>query len=452
MTEQQDTIFPFIFSLVFLILSGAVLSMLKTALACVSKPRLLTLIEAGEKKYCPVLNTVENPGPSLASIRIGILFIEVLIGCLGSYVFLSPLGNAFMSLGVSAAAAVPLAVLIIAGLTISCFFVLGEAIPRQIGRARPESLCATLFPLVRLVSVLAFPLLSVSRAIHSLINKIPGANTARNAADSDHRGMAEAELRHALLEGEKSGVVESRERTMVEGVFYLGDRQVSAFMIHRSEIKWLDIDAGPEEAGKAAEDSGDQLCFPVSSGDLDEVSGVVSVLDIYRALMNDSWPGLKSIMRSPYFIPETMSAIKAFEAFKKADSNNLFVMDEYGGFAGILTVRNLIEEIIGELSAPSGEEETLVKQADGSWLADGGLSIDDAANELQLTGLGDGQGDYHTLAGFILDLAGEIPRTGACFDYGGYRFTIHKMDGNRIDKIMISVNWNDNPKGPGQNA
>ena len=250
--------------------------------------------------------------------------------------------------------------------------------------------------------------------------------------------MTEEELRNALLEGEKSGVVESEERNMMEGVFYLGDRPVRAFMSHRSEVLWLDIDSGPKEARSAVEDSANQLCFPVASGDLDEVKGVVSVREIYKALLDDSWPGLKAIMRPPYFIPETMSALKAFEAFKKTDAQDLFVMDEYGGFAGLLTVRNLIEEIVGELSAPSAGDEGIVKQEDGVWLADGSVSIDDAAQELELESLGEEQSDYHTLAGFILYLAEEIPSSGESFDHKGYRFTIMDIDGNRIDKIKIS--------------
>ena len=256
------------------------------------------------------------------------------------------------------------------------------------------------------------------------------------------RGITEAELRIALQEGEKSGVVESEERTMVEGVFYLGDKPVSAFMTHRSEIQWLDIDADPKEAREAAENADNQSFLPVVRGDLDDVAGTVSVRAVLRALIqhniDDSWPGLKSIMRPPYFIPGTMSALKAFEAFKKADANDLFVMDEYGGFAGLLTVRSLIEEIVGELSTSSGEGETIAKQEDGTWLADGGVSIDDAAQELELGLPGDGSSEYHTLAGFILELAGEIPRPGAYFDYNGYRFKIMSLDGNRIDKIMIT--------------
>ena len=250
--------------------------------------------------------------------------------------------------------------------------------------------------------------------------------------------MTEEELRNALLEGEKSGVMESKERAMVEGVFYLGDRPVRAFMTHRSEIAWLDIDAEADEARAAVEETETQQCFPVAEGDLDDVTGAVLVRDVFRALLVQPWPGLKSIMRPPCFIPETMSALKAFEAFKKADANDLFVMDEYGGFAGILTVRNLIEEIVGELSASGAEGESIVKQEDGTWLADGGSSIDDIAQALELESLGAGQSEYHTLAGFILALAGEIPKTGASFDHNNYRFTISNLDGNRIDKIVIS--------------
>ena len=250
--------------------------------------------------------------------------------------------------------------------------------------------------------------------------------------------MTEEDLRNALLEGEKSGVVESKERAMVEGVFYLGDRPVRAFMTHRSEIRWLDIEAGPEEAREAAEEAESQHCFPVANGDLDEVTGMVLARDIFKAILTHPWPGLKSVMRPPFFIPETMSALKAFEAFKKADANDLFVMDEYGGFAGILTVRNLIEEIVGELSDSGTEGETIVKQEDGTWLADGGVSIDDTAQALELESLGAEQSEYHTLAGFILDLAGEIPKAGSYFDHSGFRFTISGLEGNRIDKIVIS--------------
>ena len=453
MDGDPHSLVPFFFILILLVLTGSVLSMIRIALSAVSKPKLHSLIETGNKKYQPVLDAAEKSGFHMESLTIGILFLVIISGCLGSIGFSAPLGRTLLSLGMSPNAALVFAILIIAcGIMVS-FFILGEVILRQLALVIPESVISAMLPVLRLTSILVYPLYLVSRNISAFMNKAFFRNSNRNAngnASSDinraaaasRQDMTETELYHALLEGEKSGFVESEERTMVEGVFYLGDRPVSAFMTHRSEIMWLDIGVDRPEAREAADKSGSQLFFPVASGDLDEIVGMVAVKDIYRALLSDPWPGLKSIMKPPYFIPETMSALKAFEAFKKADANYLFVMDEYGGFAGILMVRNLIEEIVGELTASPGEEETIVKQNDGTWLADGGVNIDDAAKELGLTRLGAGlgaeQGEYHTLAGFILYLAGEIPKTEAYFDYSGYRFKIVDMDHNRIDKIMIS--------------
>jgi putative hemolysin len=143
-------------------------------------------------------------------------------------------------------------------------------------------------------------------------------------------------------------------------------------------------------------------------------------------------------MKKPRFIPETLSAIKAFEAFKQEDEYNLCVMDEYGGFAGSLRIRDLIEEIVGELgNAP--EEKPVVLQEDGSWYADGSISLDELAETPGLEEMEKEQGkDYHTLAGFILKLAGEIPRAGEHFIWQDYDFTIIRLDGNRIDKVRIS--------------
>jgi putative hemolysin len=239
------------------------------------------------------------------------------------------------------------------------------------------------------------------------------------------------------MEGEKSGIVESKERTMVEGVFYLGDRPVGTFMTHRSDIKWLEINTAGEELRRAVKEFPSQRYFPVATESLDEVVGLVSVEDILTALLEPPWKGLKSIMAPPCFIPETMSALKAFEVFKREDTDFLCVMDEYGGFAGALSVRDLVEEIVGELSGPSSGGEEILPQKDGTFLADGSVNIDEIVKVLSLSGLPGEHQEYHTLAGFILRLAGEIPRTGECFEWQGRRFKIVDMDGNRIDKVLI---------------
>jgi putative hemolysin len=166
------------------------------------------------------------------------------------------------------------------------------------------------------------------------------------------------------------------------------------------------------------------------------VVGIVSTYDILCALADQKWQGLAQLMKTPCFVPETMSALKAFEAFKQEDADFLVVMDEYGGFAGALSVQNLVERIVGELSIPA--QEAIVRQENGSFLVDGTLNIDAFAVELNIESPGGEHQNYHTVAGFILELSGEIPQTGNHFDYGGYRWTIVDMDGNRIDKLLIA--------------
>ncbi|MDR1326525.1 MAG: hemolysin family protein [Treponema sp.] len=296
--------------------------------------------------------------------------------------------------------------------------ILGEIGPRLLAGIMPEQFIITLLTLFGL------PLALIARSL----SRAKGGNAEGH--------MTADEFHIALVEGERSGIVESKERTMVEGVLYLGDRQAGTFMTHRSEIEWLDINADAETARNLVLNVKGQRSFPVANGTLDEISGVVSVEDILRALLNGDWPGLLSIMKKPYFIPETMSALKAFEAFRQ--ETLLMVMDEYSGFVGILSIQDLVAELVGEFSAEAEDKAAILQQDDGSLLVEGGANIDDVADVLSLETLAGEHQEYHTLAGFILNLAGEIPHAGEIFSYNGYQFMILSMDGNRIDKVLIS--------------
>lgn len=295
---------------------------------------------------------------------------------------------------------------------------LGEIAPRLLAGLMPEQFIITL------LNLFGLPLMLIAR----ILSRAKGSGTkGRMTADEFHI---------ALVEGERSGVVESKERTMVEGVLYLGDRQAGTFMTHRSEIEWLDINADAQTVRDLVFNVKGQRSFPVANGTLDEINGVVSIEDILRALLNGGWPGLRSIMKKPYFIPETMSALKAFEAFRQ--ETLLMVMDEYSGFVGILSIQDLVAELVGEFSTEAEDKAAILQQDDGSLLVEGGANIDEVADVLGLETLADEHQEYHTLAGFIFNLAGEIPHVGEIFSYNGYQFAILSMDGNRINKVLIS--------------
>lgn len=431
---MEDPLSAAIFILLVILVKG-VFTLMETAFISSRKTWLRAKAEGGDKKYRKVLEAVENPILFISALRIGSIFLGILAGVVGGLKIAQSLGIWFIVLlkaweavapwgGYIAAILVTLAITLIG-------VILGDLLPKQIALTTPEGITAGALPFIKAMTFLCKPLIALSTGLSGLVFKLCRIDRIQSA------GMTQEELRIALMEGEKSGIVESKERTMVEGVFYLGDRPVGTFMTHRSEIIWLDLNAEPELVRSTAVEHQDQRYFPVADGNLDEVTGVVSVQDIFLALLDNPWRGLKCIMTPPTFIPETMSALKAFEAFKKGTADFLLVMDEYGGFAGVLSVSNLIEEIVGQLSAPAQGGDPIIKQDDGTYLVDGNINIDQVVEVLSLGSLLGEHPEYHTLAGFILSLAGEIPATGDSFEYGNYWFKILDMDGNRIDKVLI---------------
>jgi putative hemolysin len=402
-----------LFLFLLLIISG-VLSLFDSALGLCRKSRLEK--EQG-KKYAAVLKALEKSRMYSLACRIWINILKVF----AAFTILFFIWHFLFNRGI---------LILVFGVLFGLLMaLLCDGLPKLISRVCPEKIAAALLPLVKIFTFPLLPFVLPSMKFASFFN------SALNLENSDGV-ITEDELHRALLEGEKSGIVESKERTMVEGVFYLGDRPVGAFMTHRSEIQWLDYNAPYGEIKEKALEYRSQRCFPVVNGNPDEIVGAVYLEDIILDLSQPNPQGLRAIMKKAQFVPETMSALKAFESFKHGQADFLFVMDEYGGLAGIISIRALVEEIVGELSAPAAKEEPLVRQEDGSLLADGAMNIDDAEKTLSLGGLGE-EGDFHTLAGFVLFLAGELPAAGDSFEYQGYSFKVKEMDGNRIDKILI---------------
>ncbi|MDR0730377.1 MAG: hemolysin family protein [Treponema sp.] len=359
-----------IFALVVL---GGFFALVETAFASVRKGRLRSLAEGGDHACLRALEALDDSGLYLQVCRIWIAILWILAGVLGGFLVKSA-GDLPARTG---AWGNPVAALVFVLIMSLAVVILGVFVPRIIATAIPEKAIARLLPAVRLFSLPCKPLVGFYTLINTAARRFFHLDTTAETA-----GMTEDELRGALAEGEKSGVVESNERTMVEGVFYLGDRPAGAFMTHRSELEWIDIHAKAQDVRDLILKKRDQGCFPVAETTLDNILGALYREDLLHALAEDpSWEqrqdlgrGLKSLVRTVSFIPETMSALKAFEAFRRGNTNYLFVMDEYGGFSGILSVRNLIEEIVGELSVAAGEE--IRPHENGGWIAGGSVSFD----------------------------------------------------------------------------
>jgi putative hemolysin len=411
-----------------LIIASGIFSLFSYALAGCRKTRL----EKEQKKsYKAVLAALDNPKKYSLTCNLCGNILKFSVAFFALFLYLDIFDLIYMYYNVAGAWFFYFSFIVYAIVFGILIALLSDALPKLLSRIAPEKIAAALFMPVKIFSFLMAPVVIPALKIASLISG------ALNIEEGDN-SFTEDELRHALIEGEKSGVVESNERTMVEGVLYLGDRPVGAFMTHRSEIEWLDFNEPYEAIRAKALENRKQRCFPVVDGDPDHIVGAVYLEDIILDYSQSRPLGLRAIMKKAQFVPETMSALKAFESFKQSQANSLFVMDEYGGLAGVISITALIEEIVGELSTPVVKEEPIIRQADGSWLADGTLNIDDAAQALSLAGLGEEADDFHTLAGFILSLAGELPKVGDSFESHGYKFTVVDKDGNRIDKLLIT--------------
>ncbi|MDR2718853.1 MAG: hemolysin family protein [Treponema sp.] len=418
-----------------LILASGFFSLFEQALKAAGKPHLYQETDSAEKKgsRCRrrLLKAAENSERYLMAARFWRITLRTLAAVIAGINLNHWMIMRSAALPVFLPAAVCTAAVILA-------ILLPDSLIPWIVRRAAEGITAAALPFLE---ICALPLLPFYLLTHNACRQLRKIFPA----GAEPPAMTEDDLRLALMEGEKSGIVESKERTMVEGVFYLGDRPLGTFMTHRSEIQWLDVNAPLADISAKVLEYRHQRCFPVTDGTLDAIIGAAYSEDIIIDAASAPSAGLRAIMKTALFAPETMPALKAFESFRRGKADFLFVMDEYGGFAGIVSVHDLMEAIVGELTAPVSAEEQAVEQEDGSWLADGGLNIDEAADLFSLPGLsaametsgGGAHSGYHTLAGFVLSLAGELPRSGDSFVYQGFRFTVLEMDGNRIEKIAV---------------
>ncbi len=413
-----------------LILLNGFFSLAEMSIVSSRKTRLKTKADSGKKAYAKAFAAAENPSPYLSAVQIGITLIGILTGAFGGATIARNLEFIFTRVALLAPYAPALGVgVVVIAITIVTIL-LGELVPKRIALSSPERIAVRVVPILDIFTKLFMPLVVFLSFTSNSILKLFHIK----AAD---KSITEEELRIALIEGEHSGVVEKNERAMVEGVFYLGDRPVDTFMTHRSELSYLEPDASEAEIREAALANRDGVLL-IAKDNLDQVIGCVPSSDALAALVLREWKGLKPLMKKPCFIPGTMSALKAFDAFKRGGARLLLIMDEYGGLAGSLSISDLMEEIVGELSDVEDRDKDIFRRDDGSYLIDGSTNLDDIIDLFHLSESLPRQRDFHTLAGFILDLAGYIPKTGEVFEWNGYRLEIVDMDANRIDKVLLT--------------
>jgi putative hemolysin len=412
---------------VLLILNG-ILAMAETALLSSRKARLQSESNKGNERAAIALKLVENPNQFLSVIQIGITSIDLLIGALTGAtlgVWIDHQLERYESLQkYSEIIGLLVGVLPITYLSL----VLGELVPKRLALRDPEGVS----------SAVAGPMMFFSRLFHPFVRFLSISTESilrlMGVKIREDPPVTEEEIQLLIDQGTQAGVFEEAEQDMVEGVFGLGEQRVYSLMTPRTEIIWLDIEDTIEEI-RAKISENEYSRFPVRQDTLDVILGVVKARDLLVASLSGEQIKLKQLLKPAFYIPETMSAARALEIFKEKGTEMLLVIDEFGGLQGLLTVHDVIEEIVGQIEL---EEPQATQRQDGSWLLDGMLEVDEFKEIFNLPTLPHEQ-EYETLSGFVMLSLGRVPQAADQFEWHGLRFEVIDMDGRRVDKVLVTT-------------
>ncbi|MCE5258778.1 MAG: hemolysin family protein [Chloroflexi bacterium] len=418
-----------------LILINGIFSLAEMALVSVRKSRLQQLADEGDKRAVAALSLIQQPSRFFSTIQIGITLVSILTGALAGADIADALAGVFAQTRYLKSIAGPLAYILVVGLMTFVTIVLGELVPKRIAVNSSEKIALTMASSMRFISAVAKPFVTVLSAATEGVLKLLGIKLHEEPI------VTEEEFRVLLEEGTEAGVFEESEQEMVESVLNLGDRRISSLMTPRHDIVWLDTDESIEETKRKILESGFSR-FPVARESLDNLLGEVQTRDLLVHSLNSEPFDLQAALTTPLYIPEVMPILSVLEQFKQASTQMALVIDEYGSLVGLVTLQDILEMIVGDMpSAEAGEEPDIVQREDGSWLLDGMVPIEELKELLNIEGMlpGEEQGLFNTLAGFITNYLGRIPATADHFEWANEHFEVVDMDGNRIDRVLVSA-------------
>jgi putative hemolysin len=354
----------------------------------------------------------------------------------GEAAFAAPLAEWFEILGMGKGAASVVSTGLV--VTVITFFTIlvGELVPKRIGQLYPEPVSRWVSRPMRAVATGAKPFVLLLSSATAMILRLLRIDA--NAA----RVVTEEEISASLEEGVDAGVIEHHEHQMVRNVFHLDDRRLSSLMIPRADIEWLEASAtvgkALEKVAAAAALNLVHSWYPVCRGSLDDVVGVISVARLLQLGPQHEGP-IETAAQPASFVPETLTGMELLEQFRERAGRLVFVVDEYGEVQGLMTPRDLLEAITGELQPGMQTDAWATRKADGTWELDGLMPVSELRARLAIKELPDEErGRYNTVAGLLMSVSGQLPSVGERIECAGWIFEVAALDGRRIDKVLAS--------------
>jgi putative hemolysin len=418
-----------------LTLFNAVFAMSEMALTASKKARLAALSEAGDKGAEKALELMERPTHFLSTVQVGITSIGMLNGIVGEAAFSEGVSLFLQSFGttpkIAGIAATSIVVVVITFITL----IFGELVPKRIGQLHPEAVARLISRPMNAIATIASPFVKLLAACTQGILKLLRFDV--NAV----RSVTEEEITASLEEGVDAGLIEEHEHQMVRNVFHLDDRPLTSLMIPRMDIVWLGAQLTVAEALQEIGEHTVQLAkashswYPVCRGNLDHVIGVISVALLLANKDQDKT--LESLVSPASFVPETLTGMEVLEQFRKRSERIVMVVDEYGEVQGLMTPRDMLEAITGELRPNAQVDAWATHRDDGTWLLDGLMPLAELRSRLDIKQLPDeDKGRYNTVGGLLMSVSGRLPVAGERIVCEGWEFEVLALEGRRIDKLQ----------------
>ena len=412
-----------------LILLNGVFAMSEIALISVRRARLESQAAKGDKKAREALDLATHPDQFISTVQLAITLITLLNGIfsgknievnivafLNRYEVLRPYSSNIATV---------LVIIIITYLSL----VLGELVPKRIGLSNPEGIAKFIAKPMRIVSRITYPFIWLLGKSSNVIIKL--FNIKPNETP-----VTEEEIKAIISEGTEHGTIEEAEQQIIERVFRLGDRNITSLMTHRSDMVWLDVNLTVADV-KSKFDV--HSVYPLCDGSIDQIKGVIYLKDLFVAQPETPLPDIAQLAM---YVPENNTAYHVLEKFQSSKIHYAFIVDEYGTLQGMITLNDILEAIVGDIAQPHEEDYEIVAREDGSFLVDAQLPFFNFLSHFYKTDWledEEDEDDFNTLAGFILYHLERIPVTGDKLEYRGFTFEIVDMDGQRIDKVLITL-------------
>ena len=407
-----------------LILLNAFFVAAEYGLVTARRTRIIELQHQGNRRARDVLRITGDPPRFIAAMQLGVTLTSLAIGALGESVLTREFDT-----WVATALAIALAYLILT------FFhvVIGELVPKGVALSHSEGTALWVSAPVRAFFAVAQPLIWVLQGSTEAVLRLFGVEQVGAERDV----LSEAELRMLVSRSTREGEIEVGEQQMIDKVFVFGDKDAADVMVAKPDVTAISIEMPPETALETVLDH-PYTRYPVFRETIDDVVGVLHVRDLFSAIHDRGLTEvrLEDLLRPPYVVPETKDLASLLQDFRRTNNHFAIVVDEYGALAGICTLEDLIEEIVGEIEDEFDvPEQTIVQIDEDTWRLDGRFPIDDF-NERFGTEIP--EEDFHTVAGFVFGQLGRAPEPGDDVSYDGLRFDVLEVDGNRIEQIAVT--------------